>query len=372
VKFVAVTTTINKPTLVEEYSSDLEWIIIGDNKTPPSVAEYCSHHSNVQYWSPKEQDAWIKTFLPNHQEKIRIVVPENDIRRRNIGFLMALKNGADVIISLDDDNYPLPGDDWLESLKCAFEEKQGYNEACSKNKIINPCNILIYGNEYVYSRGYPLSSWYTDSFSSCIVPGSTRVMMHQMLWTNKPDVDAYSNLIYPNLKMTGFIKPVGFIGYENPKPYLVAGERQYFPVDTQSLAFRKELAIFHALYQEPLFGLPSHRYDDIWAGLICQRLINRFGDGASFGAPLVEHRRNTHDFVKDLQTEFVGSAVNAHMWKSVMEMFIESKDYKGGFIEIADKLPAVFRQYDSRVYAYICRLGESMRLWVEILEELGV
>ncbi len=377
-KITAVTTTINLPEVLFEFQKnlsendhyDVNFIVIGDNKTPYWVSQFCSEENfdwlRVEYWSPKDQKEWLSGLNTDTS----LIIPENDIRRRNIGFLLALQGGADVIVSLDDDNYPISGSDWLGTLNRAMEPKDGYNEVSSKNNFINPCNILVYGNEYVYSRGYPLNYWYTDSFSSYITPGKKKVIMHQMLWTNKPDVDAVSNLIYPNLKTCGFVAPSGFVG--PIEPMLVAQEGQYFPVDTQSLAFSKELSVFHALYQEPLFGLPSHRYDDIWAGLFCQKLANKFGDGYSFGAPLVEHRRNTHDYIRDLQTEYIGMVLNSKMWKFIQDLDIQSQTYKSGFLEIADALPGGFKEYDPRVRGYIQNLSKSIRCWVELLERLGV
>lgn len=378
-KIGIVTTTINFPTFLydfeinlinsEQRSEEINFIVVGDKKTPEEVQRFCENQSfeglNVEYWDPESQDSYLEEFC--ELDLVGTVIPEGDIRCRNFGFLRALKVGSDIIVSLDDDNYPIQGIDWLGTLLRAFEEKEGYHEVASQNNIINPCNVLDYEG-YVYSRGYPFGAWYSDSFSSYIASGKRRIMMHQMLWTNKPDIDSWSNLCYPQTKVKGFRVPEGYVGLMEPK--LVAREGQYFPVDTQSLAFRKELAVFHALYQEPLFGLPSHRYDDIWAGLICQKLINHNGDGASFGAPLMEHRRNKHDFVKDLQTEIIGASLNHRMWQVIMDMELTTKGYKEGFREIADKLPLGFENYDRRVQEYIGRLSQSMKLWSNLIDKV--
>jgi hypothetical protein len=378
IKITCVTTTINLPAVLFEYEKNFKeksnsevpnFMVIGDNKTSYWAEQVCKGFTdiNVQYFSPLRQKVWLDENFP--KEDVSLVIPENDIRRRNIGFLVALKDGADYIVSLDDDNYPLVNDDWLETLKRAIEPKKAYLEVSSKNGYINPCNIMVYGeNQYVYSRGYPIDKWYSDSFNSWITLGQTNTVMHQMLWTNKPDVDAVSNLVYPELKFEKFLEPEDFVG--PVEPVLVANKDQFFPVDTQSIIFSKKLSVFHALYQESLFGMPCHRYDDIWAGLFCQKLIHKNGDHASFGAPLVEHRRNVHNFQKDLQMELVGMSVNCKMWEHINGLNIQSKNYKDGFVEIADSLHECFKEYDSYIQRYMCKLGESMRLWVKMLDKL--
>lgn len=370
-KFAIVTTTINKPIFLEtlkevEGFDAVNVIVVGDNKTP-DLTEYCETIGpNVFYFSPSEQKIWLKAVFPDIDTDK--VIPENDIRRRNIGFLWALKYyKPDVIISMDDDNFPL-GKSWLNDLEIAMETKECFSECASANGIVNPCNIMDYDG-YVYSRGYPTTQMYRDSFCAYVSPDKKKIMMHQMLWTNKPDVDSFTNIMNPDLNFKGFTQPANFnMGSESIKPMLVARENMYFPIDTQSIAFRKELAIFHAIYQEPLLGYPSHRYDDIWAGLFCQRLINEFGDGMSFGAPLVEHRRNTHNYAKDLQMEFIGSCLNPAMWAIIRNMPIVSRTYKEGFVEIAEKLPSYFKDYDIRVQNFIKNMCESMKIWVKMVE----
>ena len=92
------------------------------------------------------------------------------------------------------------------------------------------------------------------------------------------------------------------------------------------------------------------------------------GDTMSFGLPIVEHKRNSHDYVRDLQTEFMGIALNCKIWETVMGMDIESNDYKSGFLEVADKLPKAKMFNNNVVAKFIERMCESMRLWVELIE----
>ena len=104
-KFI-VTTTIYKPSFaIKKYLTFTEWqiIIVGDKKTPEAdYLELVNEHDNLIYLSVDYQET-------NHKE-ISEAIGWNSIQRRNIGFIEALKKGATVIASVDDDNIPL--DNW--------------------------------------------------------------------------------------------------------------------------------------------------------------------------------------------------------------------------------------------------------------------
>jgi len=373
-----VTTTINLPIFLKsfkpEFPSDcnVNVIIVGDNGTPETIECFCEELNKdsktfykVDYWSPELQDVYIRNYLGDI-DKIRKVIPEKDIRRRNFGFLIALEEGADYIVSLDDDNYPTAG--WEQYLldfvtnhdKCTTDSTLG---------IINPTEFLDNNirNPYIYSRGYPLRLWYKSNvYEDIPIKKKINPVMHQMLWSNKPDVDAITNLVYPELK-TGEGMNFPF------NKSIIAHKDNYFPIDTQSLIFSKELSIFHAIYQEPLYSLPSHRFDDIWAGIFCQKIANTLGDSYSFGFPIMEHKRNSHNFQKDLQMEFAGMILNTHMWDSVIDCDLTSKNYKDCFLELADKLPDFFKYYNNAdVEVLMYGIRDSMRLWVDLLDKVGV
>ncbi|HVG24851.1 MAG TPA: hypothetical protein VND45_11900, partial [Thermoanaerobaculia bacterium] len=109
-----VVTTIFEPRFLDGYVENLrrfgheetELIVIIDRKTPATVAERCAHHrrAGMTVLCPtlEEQEAFLARF-----PTMRGRVPYDSDNRRNIGFLMALDRGAEVLISIDDDNYVL-------------------------------------------------------------------------------------------------------------------------------------------------------------------------------------------------------------------------------------------------------------------------
>ena len=94
-KFIVIT-TINKTTkAIKEYDKKKDWnlIVIGDKKTPKIKL------NNGVYINLDEQKNLGFTCTRD--------IPINCYQRINIGYLYALKNGAEIIASIDDDNIPL-------------------------------------------------------------------------------------------------------------------------------------------------------------------------------------------------------------------------------------------------------------------------
>ena len=94
-----VITTINKPNQnIRNFSKNCkskkwDFIVIGDSKSPKNY--------NLDYGN---------FFNINNQKKLKFkfakICPDNHYARKNIGYLIAIKDQNDIIIETDDDNYP--------------------------------------------------------------------------------------------------------------------------------------------------------------------------------------------------------------------------------------------------------------------------
>ena len=102
-KTALIFTTINVPTVLNLYRAhdpDVRFFVAFDKKTPMEAYEYLYDFPNCEileqcvdsYWKCSELIGW------------------NTISRRNIALLEALKWGADVVVTIDDDNIPLTSD----------------------------------------------------------------------------------------------------------------------------------------------------------------------------------------------------------------------------------------------------------------------
>ena len=118
-KFI-VTTSIYKPSEATiKFSKMKGWtlIVVGDKKTPHNMY----NSLNCIYLSPEDQE--------NLNKSLSDAIGWNKIMRRNMGFLYAFKEGADIVATVDDDN--IPYDNWGEDLYVGKEIE------------IDLCNLLM-------------------------------------------------------------------------------------------------------------------------------------------------------------------------------------------------------------------------------------
>ena len=143
-KIFTVLTTINSP---DDRVSD--WmkitgnhtIVAGDKKTPSTW-----NHSKCEFISLEDQ--------LTSKFAIASLLPENHYTRKNLGYLYAIKKGAQAIIDTDDDNFPNTIK-WNNLLCSKF---QAFEHASSKKLSFK--NIYSYfSNSDIpfWPRGFPLN-----------------------------------------------------------------------------------------------------------------------------------------------------------------------------------------------------------------------
>src|SRR5688500_6378819 len=87
-------------------------IVIPDRKTPAELYERCAEYARkglrVECPTVAAQDDYVaRRGLGGG------FVPYNSDNRRNVGYLMALERGSELVVSIDDDNYARPGEDFF-------------------------------------------------------------------------------------------------------------------------------------------------------------------------------------------------------------------------------------------------------------------
>ena len=105
-----VTTTIHSPTeAILRFCEKDDWsfVIVGDLKTPhQEYYDLEKRYPNVIYLPPVTQETLCK--------ELNNSIGWNTVDRRNIGFVLAHRVGADIIATVDDDN--IPYEDWGKDL----------------------------------------------------------------------------------------------------------------------------------------------------------------------------------------------------------------------------------------------------------------
>ena len=144
-KYIVTTTIYPISTATKKFASYKNWIfiIVGDKKTPTDEYKHFeSDNDNVIYLDCDYQE--------KHWKEFSDIIGFNTINRRNIGFLEAIKRGADIIASVDDDNIPL--DNWGQDILIGKETNVYYYE--TDDVCFDPICVTNYEN--LWHRGFPI------------------------------------------------------------------------------------------------------------------------------------------------------------------------------------------------------------------------
>ncbi len=257
-KAIAVITTINFPTAaVKKVASLLPVIIVADKKTPKN-------------WQLKNT-----TLIPFDGG-----FPQNHYARKNIGYLEAIKEGAEIIYDTDDDN--TPNENWeIRSEKfegVSINEKGWYNV------------YHHFTDEVIWPRGFSLRHLSKEINVVVIDTKICDCPIQQGLANLSPDVDAIWRLTNNRELYFENICSVELL----PKAWC--------PFNSQTTWW------YPAAY--PLMYLPVYatfRMTDIWRSFVAQRCLWQIGKGVAFHSPAeVYQDRNPHDLMKDFEDEVSG------------------------------------------------------------------
>lgn len=314
-----VTTTINVPTFlkdiaflkdINEENYNINVIVIGDVKTPKQAKPFCES-LGFRYLSIADQ----KKVIP---KELLDLIPYNTGSRKMIGTYLAYQEGADTVIMMDDDNFPLDGE-FIKRHRivgaavenCMESESGWFNTGFT---------VLEKNNMPFYPRGFPWSERFTKPDLSA---RSTRrkVVVNQGLVLGDPDIDAVSRLFWP-------IEVTAMRPQFEPTYALAPGTWTSF--NDQNTALAREII---PLYFKPPSG---GRNADIWAGYIVQRLTQHMGDVVAFGEPLVRHDRNPHDLREDYELEKLNNYATEHFVNILRGVKLTQNSYLEALGELID------------------------------------
>ncbi|MBA3972026.1 MAG: DUF288 domain-containing protein [Bacteroidetes bacterium] len=266
--------------------NDFDYIVIGDTKSPKEF-----HMDGCDFWSIERQQT-----LPFELAKI---TPTRHYSRKNLGYLLAIKNGSVEIVETDDDNIPRP-EFWnpkTREVKGHVFQDKGW------------VNVYHYFTKnMIWPRGFPLEELQkkqTDLASLQI--SSVNCPIQQGLADENPDVDAVYRLTYP--------LPLSF----EIKERLALGKNAWSPFNSQNTYWFKEAF--------PLMYLPSYcsfRMTDIWRSYVAQRIAWECGWSILYHEPTVWQQRNEHNLMKDFEDEIPGYSNNFNICKELQALQLQS------------------------------------------------
>jgi len=371
-----VVTTIFEPRFLEGYLDNLRrhgrdagtivWII-PDRKTPASVGEAAETARrdgfDVRCPDLEEQVAFLRRLSLPHD-----FVPWDSDNRRNVGFLMALEAGCEVLISIDDDNFCRSDTDFVGE-HLAVGRPVSEETVTSDDGWFNTCSLLeSNGAVEIFPRGFPYFARRRQRSVSITRNGDERIVaVNAGLWLGDPDVDAVSRLaLAPRTTALA-------------RPSVVLGRGVRSPLNTQNTALTRSAAAayYYVRMGHPFAGMTIDRYGDILSGYFLQACVEHRSEAVRVGTPVADHHRTPHDLLKDLYHELAGIFLIEDLLPWLAEQSLTGASYPEAYASLADALAAAaggFRGFlwDRGGREFLEETAVRMRVWCDALRHIGL
>jgi len=278
----------------------VRFLVIGDTRSPADFElRGCEFHS-----VESQRASGLRYAL---------LCPTRNYARKNIGYLMAVRDGARAIVETDDDNCPRE-DFWKKRQRTAqgrLLEDTGW--------------VNVYGyfsDSGIWPRGLPLDAVQKPLRAFEELPaGAADCPIQQGLADVNPDVDAVYRLV---AKL-----PQSFRSDRR----LALGRGAWCPFNSQNTTWWADAF--------PLMYLPAHcsfRMTDIWRSFVAQRIAWENGWSILFHEPTVWQNRNEHNLMRDFEDEIPGYLLNHKIGETLANLrLVPGRDH------IAENLRACYR-----------------------------
>ena len=362
-KTAIVTTTINVPLLLSDYAkntkehghANVAFIVIGDLKTPPATKDFCEKLERKSGYETLFLDVGRqKEYLKRYPE-LEKFLPYNSIQRRNIGILLAYENGAEKIITIDDDNFLVNGD--FIGQHSIVGESMTADTLTSSSGWLNVCAFLKEknGNAF-FPRGYPMKERKNKGDIAHKRIKKT-VAVNAGLWLGDPDIDAVTRIVLAP-ETEAYTRQENF--------FLDIGT--WSPFNSQNTALARDVA--SAYFLSPHIG----RYDDIWASYVVRKISDHLNEFISYGFPLAKQKRNEHNLIGDLEKEINGMRMTDAFCKTLRELPLKETSYKECFAELSRNLPDKLRQdknFSESDVAMLKNFCEGLKVWNQTIDRVN-
>jgi len=370
-RHIAICTTTIFPirTFLDEYrrniieyghEHDVRVYVAGDNRSPAGCAEDAAWASReglqTVFLSIEEQRQFLKRF-----DGLEAMIPENSDNRRNAAYLAALDEGADLIISVDDDNFPVEGVDFVgEHMAVGSEAK--LPEAVGQGGWYNLCDLLRPRIAGLYPRGFPYGKR-GDGTNRLAGEAAGTVAVNVGLWCGDPDADAIGRL---------YAKP--HIDRADGRNVLL-GRGVRCPINTQNTAVSRDaMAAYYYVRMGGLIrGMRLDRFGDIFSGYFLQVCADAVGGRIRIGSPMADHRRNSHDLLVDLYHELAGIMMLEDMAEFLSTVHRPGCAYAEAYEGLSHRLEDFADGQDGFIWVpetrrYLHAIAANMRVWADVVE----
>src|SRR5258708_2566015 len=258
------------------------FIVIGDESSPRDFSlDGCDF-----YGLQKQRELGLK--LPG-------LCPTRHYARKNVGYLLAMRAGATLIIETDDDNTPY---ETFWNQRTRMQTVRAATEAGWLNV------YRYFADANIWPRGFPLNRINATVRAVLdLAAYNVDAPIQQGLSDADPDVDA----IY-RLTQTA---PVSF----HRERRVALQPNVWCPFNSQNTTWWADAF--------PLLYLPAYctfRMTDIWRSFVAQRIAWENNWWLLFHEPNGEQARNQHDLMRDFADEIPGYLRNAEICETLSRL----------------------------------------------------
>lgn len=367
-----VVTTIFEPEFLDGYLdaireqnslAETSMYIICDKKTPETVYQKAAaaREAGFQINCPTldEQDAYLaKLQTPDD------FIPYNTDNRRNIGYLMALENGCEVLVSIDDDNFVVPGSNYIAEHNLVGSTTKE-NIVASNDQWFNICSLLTSSSDSeIFARGFPYYAQRQDrDVEIASADSEIPIAANAGLWLDEPDVDAVFRLCQ---------RPK--IADAEPRS-VILGPDVWSPINTQNTALTRDAALtyYYVKMGFPLKGLSIDRFGDILSGYLMQKCVKHLGQGIRVGGPVVDHRRTPHNFFKDLYHELAGIVLVEEFLPWLIDVKLQGSSPLEAYESLAAQIAESANDFSGFIWddggrEFLKSMAEHMQVWIRTVK----
>jgi hypothetical protein len=244
---------------------------------------------------------------------------------KSYGFRQAWVLGAKIIVCLDDDCLPSDASDPKYLLK---NHIHNLTDAPLWTTTLPGHRVrgLPYQNMGVLQPGFSMGLWHKYPDYDAVTSLTTSKML------TREEVEAYGTRVMP--------------------------AAQFFPFCGMNFAFARDMAV---LTYFPKMGKdsPYSRFDDIWAGLIIQKICRQLDRAITVGLPLVRHDKASNPFT-NLVKEAPGIRDNEWIWQFIQDAQIDAHTPADCMMQMSQHLQSQDTQ------PYLREWGSNIAKWVNL------
>lgn len=362
-----VLTTVGTGEVLEHYralladgslSERVRLVVVPDRRTPWDLFRRAS----------ELQDEGVDVVCPTVREQeellerwgARSFVPTDSDNRLNVGFAIAWRDGRDVVVTVDDDNYPLDASFFSTHAVVAAPSTSG-DVLASSTGWFNRLDLLTYEPVAVWPRGFPFR--HRRTATTTVARGEAEVAINAGLWLGEPDVDALTRItVAPRCTVPS-------------RGAVILDPGTWCTINMDNTAVRREVlpAWWSVRMGHQAGEVTFDRYGDVLGVLFAEACAKHLGHAVRVGDPYARRMRATYVTLADVAAEVPAAVLLEDVADWLTSARLEGDDYASTYVALSHLLEDAVEHlrgtpWTDTARAFFHRVAHGMRTWVRLLE----